>query len=486
MKIITILLLLFFINSISAQEIHSFTGPRINFKDESSFNFLELDSLHIFANYYNETKLCIGIFDRITLAQNNEIIVPYPPNRNYKYEKIIIRPDTFIFYYSYTDSISRSSNLGMLKFDIHGKVIGNPEQIDKIDGKSYDNRFTIIYRPRQNEIISYSDKLKKDSAFINIDHFDYSGARMQTQDFIVTKNSGTVYYVTLDDDCSIYNLAKKTIKHQADSWCVNVYSPDLQEPVLIPLTLGSKNGIHLNDFFYSSIDSKNILRIICPYSNNNETAASGIYMIAIDTKNKRRIDESIIPFSSKKILGGDVNFTLSSCIPIGMNYMKDKVIRFIFESRQLTTSSVYFIPVDKEFDIGNIVTVDIDSSNTAIEIHNIKKKQHTGKANYKFTGLAILKSLDKTYFIYNELPGNLSCPVEKMKTVNSAKMDETAIIYTVIDGGKVARKILIDKVNNSAVDAVIPLDCIRTNSEKELFILRKINKDIFITTIYTD
>lgn len=152
----------------------------------------------------------------------------------------------------------------------------------------------------------------------------------------------------------------------------------------------------------------------------------------------------------------EIDFSMSSCIPVAVLQMSNNITRIVFESRLQTTSSVYAIQVGKEYDIGNIITVDIDSNNVVAEIHNIGKQQHTNTSNYKFTGFAILNNNDKSYFIYNELPDNLQRDPDKMKKVNSSKIDETAVIYTTVDNGKVVRKILINKDQNAGVDAILP------------------------------
>ena len=203
----------------------------------------------------------------------------------------------------------------------------------------------------------------------------------------------------------------------------------------------------------------------------------------MDSKTHALIKENVIP--SKQQNGDDESdFSMSSCIPVAVLQMSNNITRIVFESRLQTTTSMYAIRVGKEYDIGNIITVDIDSNDVVTEMHNIHKQQHTNTANYKFTGFAILKDDDRSYFIYNELPGNLERDPDKMKKVNSSKMDETAVIYTTVENGKVVRKILINKDQDSGIDAILPGSYISAAGEKEIFVLRKIKSDVYLTKIF--
>ena len=88
-----------------------------------------------------------------------------------------------------------------------------------------------------------------------------------------------------------------------------------------------------------------------------------------------------------------------------------------------------------------------------------------------YTGFAILNHDDKSYFIYNELPEDLMVTPNKMKAINSSKMDDTVPIYKVVDNGKVVRKILIDKTLHSGIDAVIPGAYLKSQDENEIYVL---------------
>jgi hypothetical protein len=140
--------------------------------------------------------------------------------------------------------------------------------------------------------------------------------------------------------------------------------------------------------------------------------------------------------------------------------------------------------VDRQFDIGNITTTDLDSNYTVTAIHNIHKQQRTNPANYKFTGFVVLHNGGRSYFVYNELPENLQRTPDRMKRVNSSKMDETAIIFTLVDSNddKIVRTVLIDKNAKNNVDALLPNSYLA--EENTLYALRRINNDNYLIKIF--
>jgi hypothetical protein len=270
------------------------------------------------------------------------------------------------------------------------------------------------------------------------------------------------------------------------NWSIKIYSPESAQAQIIDLQQPSAEKVFLSNFFRSYVDKKDRLTLLSPYTLKALSKnAEGLYLAQVDSKTHSLIKESVIPFKRQND-NDESDFSMSSCIPVAVLQMNNNITRIVFESRLITTSSFYAIQVGREYDIGNIITVDIDSNNVVTEIHNIQKQQHTNTSNYKFTGFAILKGEDKSYFIYNELPGNLQREPDKMEKVNSSKMDETAVIYTTVDNGKVVRKILINKEDNSGIDAILPGSYLSSTEKNEIYVLRKIKSDVYLTKIFIE
>ncbi len=70
-----------------------------------------------------------------------------------------------------------------------------------------------------------------------------------------------------------------------------------------------------------------------------------------------------------------------------------------------------------------------------------------------------------------------------MKKVNSSKIDETAIIYTEIDGDKVQRNILVNK-NSEGIDALLPGTYLSSPYKDEIYALRKIKNEVYLIKIF--
>ena len=71
-----------------------------------------------------------------------------------------------------------------------------------------------------------------------------------------------------------------------------------------------------------------------------------------------------------------------------------------------------------------------------------------------------------------------------MKRVNSSKMDETAIIFTLvnINDDKIVRTILIDKNSGDHIDALLPNSYLA--EKNTLYVLRRINNDNYLIKIF--
>ena len=149
----------------------------------------------------------------------------------------------------------------------------------------------------------------------------------------------------------------------------------------------------------------------------------------------------------------------------------------------LMEQKVYGITVSKEYDMGNIFTVDMDSSFNVTEIHKIKKQQYSSVDAFKFIGFTSLCRDNETYFIYNELPENISKSPDDMKPLKTGKLDEAGVIYTKLGQDKVSRKILIPKTGPKNVDLLLPWSSFVSRPENEMFVVRKIKDDFFLTKI---
>lgn len=244
--------------------------------------------------------------------------------------------------------------------------------------------------------------------------------------------------------------------------------------------------IYLSNFFRFYTDGEGNLNFISTYATTVATnRAEGIYIARLDRESHRLINENAILLQSNNPAAwSNEAFSLSSGMLSGVLALSNKGLRIVFESRLETTSTLYGIPLDRQFDIGNIITADLDSNYKVSSIHNIRKQQRTNPTNYKYTGFAVLHQDDKSYFIYNELPENLRRKPDEMKRVNSSKMDETAIIYTLVRSNdeKIARTILVDKSSKDHIDAVLPNSYL---SEKNtLYALRRIDDDNYLMKIF--
>ena len=486
-----ILLLLCFISIINcpAQTIQFYTGEKIEDYDKTPIRLIDQDSLDLYAFRYQEPDYFLDVYEKQNLKRSTIIRIPLPSRSTLKYELeyIFIGKDTFQICYSYFDKNELSEKLEMVVFNKGGLQIGETKLIDRSEGNNQKKAggFSVINRKKFNEFLSFGYKVIKDTASINIDHFDYSGNKKSSQYFLYN-NSGYVVHSSIDDDCNLYHLTRSKLGNRNVDWSIKIYSPESDQAQIIDLKQPSAEKVFLSNFFRSYTDNKKRINLLSPYTLKPLSVnAEGLYLVQMNSKTHALIKENIIPFTLQKQNGDDESdFSMSSCIPVAVLQMSNNITRIVFESRLQTTTSMYAIRVGKEYDIGNIITVDIDSNDVVTEMHNIHKQQHTNTENYKFTGFAILKDDDKSYFIYNELPGNLERNPDKMKKVNSSKMDETAVIYTTVENGNVVRKILINKDQDSGIDAILPGSYISGAGEKEIFVLRKIKSDVYLTKIF--
>jgi hypothetical protein len=469
---------------INSQSLLYQSGDKIESHDES-INLYALDSLYLYAlrehNYY------LDVYQRLTLKREVLIKIPLPSHDLIKYslENLFIRNDTFQIFYSYYDKVNLSRKLEMITFNRLGEKIGDTKLIDSSDGKNKKKAgsFSVLNRKKKNEFLSYGYKEIKDTVYINIDHFDYSGNKTGSQNFAV--NYDNTVHSFFDVNCNLYHLAVSENDHS--NWRIIYYPTDKNDPVILNLPQLSSDKFYLSPFYKTFTDAKTYISFFAPYKlKRNSNTADGFYIIRINIENHSLISENVIPFkASEASRHGKSDLTLSSCIPVDVMQMNKNDLRIIFESRLQTTTSMYGLPVAEEFDMGNIITIDLDSNNVITEIHKIRKQQHSDESEL-YTGFVTLNHKNANYFIYNELAENLERTPDDFKMLNVSRIDKAKIIYTFVDSGKVKRKILVDRPPGSPVDAILPNASLHAYDKSEIYLLRKIGKDVFLTKVFIE
>lgn len=471
------------------QTVQSYTGAKIN-EEEGTFSLFQTDSLNLYAFRYKDQSYFLDVYEKQSLKRLRFIKIPLPSRDTTKFglENLFIQNDRFQIFYSYFDKSRSAEKLEMLSFDWNGAKIGETKLIDQSEGanqrKSGD--FLVINRKNFNEFLSYGYKGTKDSFYINIDHFDYSGNKKETQDFAAKADEDYIVGSWIDRDFNLYHLTRNKLGARNVKWNIKVYSPEKNNVTAIALNQPLEKKIYLSNFFRFYTDEEDNLNFISTYSTTPSTnKAEGIYIARLERGSHRLINENAILLKANNPAAWtNEAFALSSGMLSAVVALSNKGLRIVFESRLETTSTLYGIPLDRQFDIGNIITADLDSNYTVTSIHNIRKQQRTNPANYKYTGFALLHQGDKSYFIYNELPENLRRKPDEMKRVNSSKMDETAVIYTLVNSNdeKINRTILIDKNSKDHIDALLPNSYL--SERNTLYVLRRINDDNYLVKIF--
>jgi hypothetical protein len=473
-----------------SQTVQYHTGAKIDEEEHGTFQFFRLDSLNLYAFRHKDESYFLDVYDKQSLERSRLIKIPFPLRDTAKFsvENLFKQDDKFQVFYCYFDKVSSTEKLEMVSFDSAGNKIGETKLIDQSGGMNQKKAgdFLVINRKGLDEFLSYGYKRSKDSFYINIDHFDYWGTRKQTQDFAAKIDDDFVVRSWLDRDFNLYHLTRNKLGVRNVKWGIKLYSPEKTEVYTIPLAKPSIEKINLSNFFKFYTDDQDNLNFISTYSTTPATnKTEGIYIARLDRENHKLINENVIPLkANNRSASSPETFSLSSGMLTAILPLCNKGLRMVFESRLETTSTLYGLAVDRQFDIGNITTTDLDSNYTVTAIHNIHKQQRTNPANYKFTGFVVLHNGGRSYFVYNELPENLQRTPDRMKRVNSSKMDETAIIFTLVDSNddKIVRTVLIDKNAKNNVDALLPNSYLA--EENTLYALRRINNDNYLIKIF--
>ncbi len=489
-KILLLLVCIFTLRGTNGQALHYSSGSKIEDYDHSTFQLYSQDSLSLYAFRSTPNDYFLEAYDKTSLTRSYKIRTPLPSKDSLKYhfEELIPLTDSFLVLYSYFSKPNLREQLEMVTFDKNGSSLNESKIIDYSDGKNERRagNFSIINRKNMHEFLSFGAKEIQDTTFVTINHFDYFGNKKLSQKFALDDESGNIVHSLIDRECNLYHLTRSKLANRNVKWNIIIYKPDTDLPIKIALQKPSATKIYLSNIVNSYIDLHDRINIIIPYSTQTPAYdATGIYLAQLDSKTNSLISENFIPF---KLDTGNVNddngFMLSACINVGIIPMKNDALKLVYESRKSTTTYLYGIPVSTEYDLGNIITMDLDSNHVVSDIHKIRKQQHSNKYATDFIGLAILSHADKSYFIYNELEENLTKTPDNMKQVNASKMEKTNVIYSVVENGKVLRKPIIKKENKKDIDAIILSTHLHSNNGDELYLPRKINQQVFLTKFY--
>ncbi|MFT3902182.1 MAG: hypothetical protein QM727_03375 [Niabella sp.] len=411
--------------------------------------------------------------------------MPLPSRDSIKFsiENLFVLKEIFLVFYSWFDKAAQEGRLEMLAFDKNGARIGDIKLIDVLPGKNERKAgtFVVSNRPAENKFLSYGYKKIKGTSYINIDHIDYSGNKLQSQDFNID-NAGYVVHSFFDDE-NLYRLVRNKAGNRNVKWSLNLYSPNSNNVQTVYLTLPSEEKIYLSNMFKSYTDKKDNLFFLSSYTTTAlAKKAEGAYLVKVDLKTKQVIKEAAIPFKiGAQNQAQDADFSLSSCVPVNIIPLQNGRIRILFESRLLTLT--YGVP--SSYNMGDIISVDIDSTYQQVNnINVIKKKQITNPAKAIYSGFAPLTYNDTTFCIYNELPQNLQRSADRLKNVSGAKMDETVVIYAATPDPETPKKILIERAEKSGTDAIMPRTLIKDKfKDGVIYILRKKDNGTILTKI---
>ncbi len=465
------------------------TGEKLEgFND--SYRFYKLHENVFYTNYLKGADHYIDVFDRSTLSRVHHTKIPLPTadSIDFDIENIFIQEDTFRVFYSYFNRSTSSVNLEMTIFDLNGIKCGETKLIDKSEGKNKRKAggFGIYNRQSRNEFLSYGYRFIKDTTLINIDYFDYEGIKNRSQNIVLPDERGVTVHYMMDEDCDLYLLTRNKRGKRNASWSMKIYTPDISEPKIIPLHKLDSSDIILTEFYNTYYDPDGNICLLTPYSEGTmNEVAKGVYIVKINQASNTLVKESIVPFKRKnEEKNEETNISLSSCIIKKVLTFDDNRSSIIIESRLKTTTTMYGVPVANQYEIGNIITMDLDSNDSITEIHKIKKDQYATPDYYRYTGFAILADSRQSFFIYNDLAENLQKTPDKMKKVKPGNIDETVVIQTTIENNKVKRSQLIDKLPDAGIDAVLPNSYLSDIKKGEIYLVRKVNSEYFPIKIY--
>ena len=466
-----------------SQELSYSYGPKINDYNSIYFSLFQQDSTSLYAFRYNKYAYYLDVFDKNNLSLTEQIPIPLPSKDSIKFdfENLFILKDRYLVFYSYFNKTSQAIKLEMVAFNATGNRIGTIKEIDELPGKNERKAgsFRITNRPPENKFLSYGYKRNKGSYYLNIDHFDYEGNKLKSQDFVI--DNSRFLEESFNNGETICRLERDRFNEKTANWLLSFYSPASDKAQSISINPSAGSNITLTGKFGSYVEN-GILYLLSPYTTSIfAQKAKGVYLITADLKEQRVLNKVVIPFKAEATEGSDSeDFSLASCILTDIIPIKTG-LRVLFESRLMT--STYGVPTG--YNLGNIITLDIDSSFMLKDISRIYKKQVAKPASVRYMGFIPLSYNDATFCIYNELPQNLSRPNDKIKNVKSGSIDETVVVSAALSSAGGQKSILIDKAGKTEMTAILPRTVLKDAFKKGfMYALTQKGNDVVLTKIF--
>ena len=467
-------------SQVAHQPVGIHSGPAINEYDENSFRLVALDSVSVYTVQKQNLNFVLRIFNKITLEQVRRITLPLPPGEklDYQFQKLISRPDTlFIFYYSY-DQERKLAWLDLITLTCKDEVNLGCRRFSALEAKrsSSIQHLDISYLEDTDELTTLMYIQGKDSACAVLDQGSLRQMEKQTYQFRLPPLYS--WFADLDDEGRYFQVACDNLKLKKAKWNLIVCSTGRKAATLISLPLLSSHQVFLTAF--KSYSEKNTTHLFAAYSDKPDmTYAKGIYCLRFNAATGTVLSEKTIPFASN-----GQSFSMPACF-LKYVFHTASSTKLVFESRSRMMSTLMFVPID-EYDAGNMLTIDLDSNDSIVDFHNIKKDQHTNSSNFRYSSFVALNGNIHPYLIYNELPVNLERTPDKMRQIDGSLVDETTIIYAAVDNGKVIRKAIVPKKEDGIIDALLFDQFLTEPNNREAILLRHRGKEVCLTRIWVE
>ncbi|WP_114788934.1 hypothetical protein U0035_04940 [Niabella yanshanensis] len=458
-------------------------GPKIDNYSNIYFTLFQQDSSNLYAFNYNRSAYFLDIFLKSDLSQTAHIPIPLPSKDSIKFdfENLFVLKDRFLVFYSYFNKSDQAIKLEMLAFDAAGKRMGTIKQLDELPGKNEKRAgtFIITNRPLENKFLSYGYKRNKGYYYLNLDHFDYEGNKLESQDFVI--DNSRFLEESFNSGETICRLERDRFNEKTASWFLSFYSSSSSKVQSIDINPAAGSKINIAGKFGSYMEN-GVLYLLSPYTTGMfAQKARGVYLVTADLKEQRVLNRAVIPFKEEISEGVDSeDFSLASCIITDIIPIKTG-LRVLFESRLMT--SAYGVPTG--YNLGNIVALDIDSNFMLKDINRIYKKQVARPASVRYMGFIPLSHNDATFCIYNELPQNLGRADDKIKNVKSASTDATVVISAALGSAGGQKDILIEKAGKNEITAILPRTGLKDAFRKGcIYALVQKGGDVVLTKIF--
>ncbi len=458
-------------------------GTKIDNYSNVYFTLFQQDSSNLYAFNYKGPAYFLDIFRKDDLSQAAHIPIPLPSKDSIKFdfENLFVLKDRFLVFYSYFNKSDQAIKLEMLAFDATGKRMGAIKQLDELPGKNEKKAgtFMVSNRPLENKFLSYGYKRNKGNYYLNLDHFDYEGNKLESQDFVI--DNSRFLEESFNNGETICRLERDRFNEKTASWFLSFYSSSSGKAQTIDINPAAGSKINIAGKFGSYMEN-GVLYLLSPYTTGIFTQkARGVYLVTADLKEQRVLNRAVIPFKAEAVEGADSeDFSLASCILTDIIPIKTG-LRVLFESRLMT--STYGVPTG--YNLGNIIALDIDSNFMLKDISRIYKKQVARPASVRYMGFIPLSYNDTTFCIYNELPQNLGRANDKIKNVKSASTDETVVISAALSSAGGQKNILINKEGKSEITALLPRTVLKDKFRKGyMYALMQKGNDVVLTKVF--